>query len=300
MYKKKTEAIYTEEIAEFLNLDFKGRNCPVYGPSHTKELEENTMILYTTTQEVDSSKLEGYSELLVFVPIGTGCEVPCTIIESSNPQQDFIRVLNKFFVAEIPVEIHENALLHPDAEIGENVSVGPHSIIGAEVKIGQGTKVMANVVLAGRVIIGENCVIKSNTTIGSEGFKFINVKYDVVHFPALGSICIGDRVWIGSNCTIEQPGLGATSIENDVKLDDLVHIGQNSQIQEKAQIAAGSVLCQNCHIGPTVWISPNSTINSYVNIGENAMIGLGSVIIKDVSPGTTVAGNPGHVLKKSR
>jgi UDP-3-O-[3-hydroxymyristoyl] glucosamine N-acyltransferase len=300
MYKKKTEAIYAEEIANFLNLDFKGRNCPIYGPARTKKLEENTMIFCTTLEEVESSKLENYSELLVFVPIGAGGEISCTVIESQNPQQDFIRILNKFFVAEFSVEIHEKAVLHPDAEVEENVSVGPHSIIGAEVKIGQGTKIMANVVLAGRVVVGENCVVKSNTTIGSEGFKFINVEDDIVHFPPLGSIYIGDRVWIGSNCTIERPVLGATSIENDVKLDDLVHIGQNSQVQEKTQIAAGSILCQNCFIGSKVWISPNSTINSDINIGENAVIGLGSVILKDISPDTTVAGNPGNVIKKSR
>ena len=39
---------------------------------------------------------------------------------------------------------------------------------------------------------------------------------------------------------------------------------------------------------------------SDINIGENAVIGLGSVILKDISPDTTVAGNPGNVIKKSR
>jgi UDP-3-O-[3-hydroxymyristoyl] glucosamine N-acyltransferase len=156
------------------------------------------------------------------------------------------------------------------------------------------------VVLAGGVVIGDHCVIKNNTTIGSESFKFIDVEGDAVHFPPLGSIYIGDRVWIGSNCTIERPGLGATAIENDVKLDDLVHVGQNSQIQVKAQIAAGSIVCRDCLIGSEVWIAPNSTINSGVHIGDKSVIGLGSVILKDVLSGTTMAGNPGHELKKSR
>ncbi len=300
MYKKKAEAIYTNEIAEFLGLEFNGRNCPVYGPSQSRDLGENTMVFYTEMKNIDYSELTKYSELLAFVPVGVDEKFPCTFIESSNPQRDFVRVLNKFFVAEFPVEIHEKAVVHPDAEIGKNVSIGPHSIIGAEVKIGFGTKVLANVVLAGGVVIGEHCVIKNNSTIGSESFKFIDVEDDVVHFPPLGSIHIGDRVWIGSNCTIERPGLGATSIENDVKLDDLVHVGQNSQIQVKAQIAAGSIVCRDCLIGSKVWIAPNATINSGVHIGDQSVIGLGSVILKNVPSGTTMAGNPGHVLKKSR
>jgi UDP-3-O-[3-hydroxymyristoyl] glucosamine N-acyltransferase len=168
------------------------------------------------------------------------------------------------------------------------------------VEIGAGTKILANVVVAGGVVIGENCIVKSNTTIGSEGFKFLEMQNGVVHFPPLGSIKIGDRVWIGANCTIERPGLGATLIENDVKLDDLVHVGQNSQIQRKAQIAAGAILCRNCDIGSQAWIAPNATINSDIQIGEHAVIGLGSVILKNVSPGTTVVGNPGSVLEKSR
>ncbi len=300
MYKKKTEAIYAQEISEYLNLKFQGHNCPVYGPSRSKEPEENSMVFFATESEVDSAELDDYSELLAFVPVGKGGSLPCTIIESTAPQRDFVRVLNEFFVAEFPVEIHKKALIHPDAEIGENVSVGPYSIIGAEVKIGTGTKILANVVVAGEVVIGENCIVKNNTTIGSEGFKFLEMEDGVVHFPPLGSIKIGDRVWIGSNCTIERPGLGATLIENDVKLDDLVHVGQNSQIQRKAQIAAGAVLCRNCDIGSQAWVAPNATINSDIHIGENAVIGLGSVILKDVSPGTTVVGNPGSVLKKSR
>jgi acetyltransferase-like isoleucine patch superfamily enzyme len=34
-----------------------------------------------------------------------------------------------------------------------------------------------------------------------------------------------------------------------------------------------------------------------ITIGENAMIGAGSVVIRDVPPGATVAGNPARILK---
>ncbi len=94
MYKKKTEAIYAEEIAEFLDLKLKGHNCPVYGPSRSKDPEENTMIFYTEVKDNDSTRLENYSELLVIVPMGVGEDFPGTVIESPNPQRIFVRILN--------------------------------------------------------------------------------------------------------------------------------------------------------------------------------------------------------------
>ena len=44
-------------------------------------------------------------------------------------------------------------------------------------------------------------------------------------------------------------------------------------------------------------IGSNCTILSHVTIGENAIIGAGSVVTKDVPPGTIVAGNPAKVLR---
>jgi len=45
-------------------------------------------------------------------------------------------------------------------------------------------------------------------------------------------------------------------------------------------------------------IGSGSTILGGITIGENAMIGAGSVVIKDVPPDTTVAGNPARLLQK--
>jgi acetyltransferase-like isoleucine patch superfamily enzyme len=47
-------------------------------------------------------------------------------------------------------------------------------------------------------------------------------------------------------------------------------------------------------------IGSNSTILSKVTIGENAIVGAGSVVTKDVPPNTIVAGNPARVLRRIR
>jgi acetyltransferase-like isoleucine patch superfamily enzyme len=45
-------------------------------------------------------------------------------------------------------------------------------------------------------------------------------------------------------------------------------------------------------------IGSGSTILANVTVGENAIVGAGSVVTKDVAPSTIVAGNPARVLRK--
>jgi len=51
-------------------------------------------------------------------------------------------------------------------------------------------------------------------------------------------------------------------------------------------------------IGDNAWIGMNSIILKGVTIGEGAIVGAGSVVTKDVEPWTVVAGNPARVVKK--
>ncbi|MBR3632501.1 MAG: CatB-related O-acetyltransferase [Elusimicrobiaceae bacterium] len=51
-------------------------------------------------------------------------------------------------------------------------------------------------------------------------------------------------------------------------------------------------------VGNDVWIGQNSTILPCVHIGDGAIIGLNSVVTRDVSPYTIVAGNPTKTVRK--
>ena len=51
-------------------------------------------------------------------------------------------------------------------------------------------------------------------------------------------------------------------------------------------------------IGNDVWIGQNATILPGVHIGDGAIIGLNSVVSKDVEPYTIVAGNPAQFIRK--
>jgi len=119
---------------------------------------------------------------------------------------------------------------------------------------------------------------------------------------------------IGSNCNICSHCL----IENDVL------IGNNVTLKSGVQIWDGIEIQDNVFIGPNVTftndlnprskcypedflktkvckgasIGANATILPGITIGEGAMVGAGSVVVKDVPANATVVGNPAKEIKK--
>lgn len=220
-------------------------------------------------------------------------------IISESPRLDFIRVVNRFFYESEKPSIHPTAHVSKEAVLGVDVNIGMNSFIGPEVTIGDRTSIHNNVSIIGKVRIGSDCIIKSGAVIGEEGFGF---EYDEngvpQHFPHIGEIVLGNRVYIGSNTTIERAALSATILEDDVKVDDLIQIGHHCHVKRNTMIMCGAVLCGGVCIDESCWIAPNVSIRQRVHVGANATVGLGAVVIKDVAASTVVAGNPATIIKK--
>ena len=64
--------------------------------------------------------------------------------------------------------IHNTAIVHPNAKLGKDVVIGPGAVIGENVEIGDGTQIGANVVIGGWTTIGKRCEIYPNASIGLE------------------------------------------------------------------------------------------------------------------------------------
>lgn len=54
---------------------------------------------------------------------------------------------------------------------------------------------------------------------------------------------------------------------------------------------------RDVHIGKIVWIGANSVILPGVTIGENTVVGAGSVVVKDLPSNVVAVGNPCHVMR---
>lgn len=151
----------------------------------------------------------------------------------------------------------------------------------------------------GNVIIGEECNIKSGVVIGQAGFGFEKDENGIpIHFPHLGRIVIGNNVYIGANTVIDRATLTSTIIGDHVKIDNLVHIAHNVIIGDYSYIIAGTILGGGVHIGKNCWIAPNVSIKQQLSIGDNALVGLGAVVLKNVDDNMIVVGNPAKILEK--
>jgi UDP-3-O-[3-hydroxymyristoyl] glucosamine N-acyltransferase len=303
VYERKTDSYYANEIARFLGRRLHGENCVILQPCSLENVQDGSVLFVCERVAGEGFRAEllaGHSDLLVIVPRGFRAKLNHSYVVSPEPRLDFVRVLCQFFVKQPKPQIHPTAIVEKGAVLGHDIYVGAHSYIGPEVNVGKGTMIFNNVVITGKVDIGAHCVIKSNATIGSEGFSFVTASTHLEHFPQIGRIVIGRNVWVGSNTTIERAALDVTTIGDDVRIDDLVQVGHNVTIGRASQITAGSVICGRARIGPRVWIAPNASVDSDVVVGRGAFIGIGAVVLKDVRSATVVAGNPARFLKHTK
>ena len=108
----------------------------------------------------------------------------------------------------------------------------------------------------------------------------------------------GNRVKIGKGVVIMYNCLmmaaGTITIEDDAQIAANVQlISNNHDIHDrKILVCKPVILKHNC------WIGAGASILPGVTIGENAIVGAGSVVTKDVEANTVVAGNPAKVIKR--
>ena len=87
---------------------------------------------------------------------------------------------------------------------------------------------------------------------------------------------------------------GGITIEDDVMVAANSQLISNNHDPEEHQILTCKpvVLKRNC------WIGAGATILPGVTVGENAIVGAGSVVTKDVEPNTVVGGIPAKLIKR--
>ncbi len=155
--------------------------------------------------------------------------------------------------------MNEFCSIAPDVKLGDNVKLSKFiNLYGCT--IGNNTKIGASVEVQKNAFIGSNCKISSHTFI-CEG------------------VTIEDDVFVGH---------GVMFIN-----DSYPRATSNGQLQtEDDWSVEPTVVKKGASIGS------NSTILSKVTIGENAIVGAGSVVTRDVPPNTIVAGNPARVIRR--
>ncbi len=113
----------------------------------------------------------------------------------------------------------------------------------------------------------------------------------------LGSnITIGDNVFINFGCIIFD--MGEVTIGDNAMFGPRVGIYTTNHAFDAEERIANVVVSKPIHIGNRVWLSADVKIVQGVTIGDNSIIGAGSVVTKDIPPNVIAAGNPCRVIRE--
>jgi acetyltransferase-like isoleucine patch superfamily enzyme len=205
----------------------------------------------------------------------------------------------------IEPEIHPTAIVYPGTKLGEGVKVLEHAVVGKQpalsprstakreelppAEIGDGTIVSTGAVVFAGARIGARVILGDQS-------------------------CVRERVVVGDDVVIGRGSL----VENDTT------IGTMTKIQAEAYITAYSTLEEHVFVapcvvttndnfmgrterrhglikGPTIRrgarIGGGATLLPGVEIGEEAFVGAGAVVTKDVQARMVVVGNPARVMR---
>ncbi|MFC2117203.1 acetyltransferase [Bacteroidota bacterium] len=124
--------------------------------------------------------------------------------------------------------------------------------------------------------------------------KFANIIHPtavISKFARLGyGISIQPFVSVGPNVTIG----------NHVQIYAQSLIGHNSTLDDYSYVANNACIGACVHLKPGAYLGTNCSILENVTIGEWSLIGIGSVIIKDVEDFSKVVGNPSKIIGSTK
>jgi UDP-3-O-[3-hydroxymyristoyl] glucosamine N-acyltransferase len=175
--------------------------------------------------------------------------------------------------------VGEFTVISENASIGDGVQLYPQVFVGDHVTIGEGTILHPGVKVYEGCVIGAHCVIHAGAIIGADGFGFVpNQENNYEKIPQVGKVILEDHVEIGANTTVDRATLGATILRKGVKLDNLVMIAHNVEVDENTVIAAQSGISgstkvgKNCMFGGQVGLIGHITIADGVKIAAQSGI----------------------------
>ena len=114
----------------------------------------------------------------------------------------------------------------------------------------------------------------------------------------IGGVSIGDHVEIGSNCSVDRGTFDDTIIEDECKLDNLVHIAHNCHLKTGVVVCAQSGLAGSVTVGKFSAMSGHVAVAPGIEIGDQCEVVGHSAVFDNVQSRTRLAGSPARPMKE--
>lgn len=277
------------------------KDFSVFRPASLDCPKDNAVMFITEgyLNRVDALRKCNYC--LVFWPEGYSVpedlELRHVVVQCADPRNGYCRFFFENHIQYYPAieafETVNGAFICKTARIGENCQILPGAYIGGEVEIGDNCYIGTGARLVGEILIGNNVIIRENTVIGADGLSDDRDENgSALTMPQFGGVIIEDDVQIGALTVIARGAIDYTILKRGVKIDNSTFISHNVLIGEDTFVVGETIMFGSSSIGRQSFISGNSTIRDGKHIGDHAIVGMGSVVVKNVEDGAVVKGNP--------
>lgn len=222
------------------------------------------------------------------------------LLEHFNRTQEIPSGVSSMAFVDITARLGEGVAISRFAVVGKDTSIGANTIIydqvylGQDVVIGQDTIIYPGVRIMNGTQIGDRCIIHPNAVIGGDGFGFVN-KADGTYekITHVGNVVIEDDVEIGANTTIDRASIGSTIIRKGVKIDNLVMLGHNTEVDEHTVMASQAGVAGSTKIGKFCRIGGQVGFSGHLQVADKTMIQAQSGLAASITEeGTAVFGSP--------
>ncbi|WP_224338534.1 DapH/DapD/GlmU-related protein [Haloprofundus halobius] len=267
------------EIASFLGATLDGDDVLVTGVESLYDADPSD---FAFSRYDDPEKLARSDAGLLICPESTPDIADRALVRHPDPKLGFVKVAREFFTEPIT-----ETVVHPSAVVADGAELGKRCYVGAQAYVGDA------------VTLGDGCRVHAGTTLGEPGFGFARDKDErPLRQPHLGEVVLGDNVEIGANSSIDRAAFSETVIGDGSVLSAQVHIAHQVVVGENVSMAYGVGVSGSTEIGDRVVVQPHVSVGGHLQVGDDAELGMGSTVLDDVEPGTTVVGTPARPIQR--
>jgi len=284
-------------IAEFIGAEITGNiNASATGINEIHKVENGDIVFVDHPKYYDTCI--NSAATVIIIDKNTDHPEGKTLLIVSDPFEAYIKLIEHFrpFAP-------SSKNISDSASIGQNTVIMPNSFIGNHVTIGNDCIIHPNVTILDHSVIGNNVIIQAGAVIGSDAFYYNKKTNRNIHYKKMtscGRVVLEDFVEIGANCTIDRGVSGDTVIGTGTKIDNLVHIGHDTEVGKNCLFAGQVGIAGATKIEDNVTLWGQVGVSKTLTIGRDAIVLAQSGVPSSLAGGKTYFGYPAEDASQKR